>query len=102
MTRREAPLRRGLFNPREASNPPPRRFDEPGAVRAETFTNDLAVACREKQQGGALVAIDEVNGLKLFYELVGDGDPVVLVHGSWGDHHVWDLVSSGLAARSGF
>jgi len=45
------------------------------------------------------MGIETVNGLNLFYELVGDGDPVVLVHGSWGDHHVWDAVAHGLADR---
>ncbi|AZQ38183.1 alpha/beta hydrolase [Streptomyces cyaneochromogenes] len=30
-----------------------------------------------------------VNGVELFYEVAGDGAPLVLVHGSWGDHHNW-------------
>ncbi len=31
------------------------------------------------------------NGIRLFYELGGTGDtPLVLVHGSWDDHHVWE------------
>ena len=38
-----------------------------------------------------------VNGIRLFYELGGDRDvPIVLVHGSWGSHHGWDLVAPGL------
>ena len=38
-----------------------------------------------------------VNGIRLFYELGGSGDvPLVLVHGSWGSHHGWDLVAPGL------
>lgn len=40
-----------------------------------------------------------VNGVELYYELSGAGDPLVLVHGSWGDHHSWDPVV-GLLARS--
>jgi pimeloyl-ACP methyl ester carboxylesterase len=39
----------------------------------------------------------EVNGVKLFYEVTGDGEPLVLVHGSWGDHFNWELVVPGLA-----
>ncbi|GAA4931286.1 alpha/beta fold hydrolase [Streptomyces coeruleoprunus] len=39
----------------------------------------------------------EVNGVGLWYEAGGDGDPVVLVHGSWGDHHNWDGVVHALA-----
>ena len=38
-----------------------------------------------------------VNGIRLFYELGGTTDvPLVLVHGSWGSHHGWDLVLPGL------
>jgi len=38
-----------------------------------------------------------VNGIRLFYELGGTGNlPLVLVHGSWGSHHGWDLVTEGL------
>jgi pimeloyl-ACP methyl ester carboxylesterase len=40
----------------------------------------------------------KVNGLRIFYELAGEkGDPLVLVHGSWGDHHNWDPVAGELA-----
>jgi pimeloyl-ACP methyl ester carboxylesterase len=38
-----------------------------------------------------------VNGVELYYELSGSGEPLVLVHGSWGDHHVWDAVVGSLA-----
>src|SRR6266478_6104280 len=38
------------------------------------------------------------NGVHLYSESQGDhGTPVVLVHGSWGDHHNWDAVVPGLA-----
>lgn len=38
-----------------------------------------------------------VNGVELFYEVTGEGDPLVLVHGSWVDHHSWRLVAPRLA-----
>src|SRR5215216_6937419 len=38
-----------------------------------------------------------VNGAKLFYELNGSGDSLVLVHGSWVDHKDWQLVVPHLA-----
>ncbi|WP_045558699.1 alpha/beta fold hydrolase [Streptomyces sp. FxanaA7] len=41
----------------------------------------------------------EANGVELFYELAGSGDPLVLVHGSWGDHHTWLPVLPSLTAR---
>ncbi|MEU9717901.1 alpha/beta hydrolase [Streptomyces sp. NPDC047976] len=41
----------------------------------------------------------EVNGVELFYEAGGDGDPLVLVHGSWGDHESWTPVLHALALR---
>jgi len=41
-----------------------------------------------------------VNGVPLFYEQSGDhGEPLVLVHGSWVDHHNWHAVAP-LFARS--
>ncbi len=33
------------------------------------------------------------NGVKLYYEEAGSGQPLILVHGSWTDHHSWDLVA---------
>jgi pimeloyl-ACP methyl ester carboxylesterase len=43
------------------------------------------------------VAIARVDGLDLFYELSGDGAPLVLVHGSWTSHRSWDLLVPRLA-----
>lgn len=40
----------------------------------------------------------KVNEVNLYWELSGkNGDPLVLVHGSWGDHHNWDAVVNQLA-----
>lgn len=40
----------------------------------------------------------EANGSKLYYELTGDrGDPLILIHGSWGDHQNWARAVPGLA-----
>jgi pimeloyl-ACP methyl ester carboxylesterase len=42
--------------------------------------------------------ITTINGVRLFWEQHGEsGAPLVLVHGSWGDHHNWDAVVPGLA-----
>jgi pimeloyl-ACP methyl ester carboxylesterase len=38
-----------------------------------------------------------VGDVELFYEVAGAGDPLVLVHGSWGDHSVWQGVVPALA-----
>ncbi|MGA9840617.1 MAG: alpha/beta hydrolase [Thermoplasmata archaeon] len=39
-----------------------------------------------------------VPGGEIYYELHGSsGDPTVLVHGSWVDHHSWDAVVPGFA-----
>lgn len=37
-----------------------------------------------------------VNGVQLYWERGGAGEPVILVHGSWGDHHNWDLIAPEL------
>lgn len=41
----------------------------------------------------------EVNGVKLYYELDGRGEPLALVHGSWADATSWRFVVPGLAER---
>jgi pimeloyl-ACP methyl ester carboxylesterase len=42
--------------------------------------------------------VDKINGVKLYWELKGSqGDPIVFVHGSWGDHHNWDQVTDELS-----
>ena len=38
-----------------------------------------------------------INGIRIYSECHGEGPAVVLVHGSWGDHHNWDSVVSGFA-----
>jgi pimeloyl-ACP methyl ester carboxylesterase len=39
-----------------------------------------------------------LNGVQLYWERAGEsGDSLVLVHGSWGDHHNWDAVVPGLS-----
>jgi pimeloyl-ACP methyl ester carboxylesterase len=43
------------------------------------------------------VAVQRVNGVDLFCEVSGRGEPLVLVHGSWGDHHNWDPVVATLS-----
>jgi pimeloyl-ACP methyl ester carboxylesterase len=41
----------------------------------------------------------QVNGVQLYVESRGDsGPPLVLVHGSWGDHHNWDAAVQRLEA----
>jgi pimeloyl-ACP methyl ester carboxylesterase len=42
--------------------------------------------------------ITPINGVKLYWELNGEaGDPLVLVHGSWGDHYGWAQIVPALA-----
>lgn len=41
---------------------------------------------------------DQINDVNLYWELHGlAGEPLVLVHGSWGDHHNWDAVVDELS-----
>ena len=40
-----------------------------------------------------------LNGVNLHYEVIGLGEPLLLVHGSWGDHHEYDQVVPALAAH---
>jgi pimeloyl-ACP methyl ester carboxylesterase len=43
------------------------------------------------------VPVAEVNGIGLYYELEGSGEPLALVHGSWGNATSWRFVVPGLA-----
>ncbi len=43
--------------------------------------------------------IEEINGVNIFLQEFGSGDPLVLVHGSWVDHMEWPFVVPGLAQR---
>ena len=44
------------------------------------------------------MSITRINGVRLFWDLRGEmGDLLVLVHGSWGDHHHWDSVVPAFA-----
>jgi pimeloyl-ACP methyl ester carboxylesterase len=50
------------------------------------------------RRGRSTLARSRINGVRIYRELAGDtGDPMVLVHGSWGDHANWAPVVPGLA-----
>lgn len=38
-----------------------------------------------------------VNGTPLFVESTGDGEPLILLHGSWAEHRAWALVVPGFS-----
>ena len=39
----------------------------------------------------------QTKGVALYYELEGSGEPLALVHGSWGDATNWRFMVPGLA-----
>lgn len=41
----------------------------------------------------------ELNETKLYYELAGQGDPIVFIHGSFGDNRHWDFQFTDLAEK---
>jgi pimeloyl-ACP methyl ester carboxylesterase len=45
------------------------------------------------------VTFIDVNGLQLLVEETGGGEPLVLVHGSWDDRQVWELIEEDLGRR---
>jgi pimeloyl-ACP methyl ester carboxylesterase len=65
-------------------------------IRAEGPDTVAIDGSRKRGEGGG-VSEAEVNGTRLYYELHGDGEPLVLVHGSWGDATSWARVVPGLA-----
>jgi pimeloyl-ACP methyl ester carboxylesterase len=45
------------------------------------------------------VPLREVNGVRLMVDETGNGEPLVLVHGSWGDRQGWTLVLGELGRQ---
>lgn len=45
------------------------------------------------------MAIANVNGVDLYYEVHGSGEPLFLTHGSWGDATGWQAVIPGLTEQ---
>ena len=45
------------------------------------------------------MTLTEINGVRLLVEESGRGDALVLVHGSWDEHRIWELVEPGLAEQ---
>jgi pimeloyl-ACP methyl ester carboxylesterase len=41
----------------------------------------------------------EVNNTRLYYEIAGEGQAIVLIHGSFGDHRFWDFQLSALSKK---
>jgi len=42
------------------------------------------------------VTTETINGTTLAYDVVGDGPPLLLIHGSWGERQTWGFVLPGL------
>ena len=40
--------------------------------------------------------VEKLNGIDLYYEIDGDGPPLVVVHGGWTDHTAWAMVAQRL------
>lgn len=58
------------------------------------LTPFLPVVAQEKSEihfKGVNSGYAEVNGTKLYYEITGAGQPLVLIHGNFGDRRHWDL-----------
>lgn len=47
----------------------------------------LLAACLQQEASSGYA---DVNGTKLYYEVAGSGDPIVLIHGNAGDRRHWD------------
>src|SRR5204863_5341992 len=64
--------------------------------------SSVAVSIRRAgalNRGGRLctVTTETINGTTLAYDMVGDGDPLILIHGSWGERPTWGFILPGLS-----
>ena len=55
------------------------------------FSNCLIFAQSKSKSQTIDSGYAQVNKTKLYYEIVGKGEPLVLIHGSFGDRRFWDL-----------
>lgn len=54
------------------------------------MTPSLKCPLHPRESGqGIIVPTSTINQVRIYWEITGDGDPLVLVHGSWGDHTNW-------------
>jgi pimeloyl-ACP methyl ester carboxylesterase len=44
------------------------------------------------------VPVESLNGVPIYYDVAGDGEPVVLVHGAWTESRTWGFVTPALSA----
>lgn len=69
-----------------------------GAVALPAQTDEKEGAHSMSTERNSISAYSTINGIQLFWERTGKtGEPLVLVHGSWVDHHNWDAVVPFLA-----
>lgn len=70
-----------------------------GRVRSTSVRVPRVLRFRRLSHRG-LCPTSSVNGIQIHWEIDGDvGDPIVLVHGSWGDHENWGSVVPALSRR---
>jgi hypothetical protein len=65
-------------------------------IRGEQIRSVAIDGLQTRREAQAILDV-VANGTRLYYELSGIGEPLVLVHGSWADATVWQLVVSGLS-----
>jgi 3-oxoadipate enol-lactonase len=54
---------------------------------------------QSKKEAKVINGYAEVNNTKLYYEIAGKGEPLVLIHGSFGDRRFWDLQFNELSKK---
>jgi 3-oxoadipate enol-lactonase len=57
----------------------------------------IAISCQNQSKQLIKEGIAEVNGTKIYYEMAGSGETLVLVHGNAGDRRHWDFQFMPLA-----
>ncbi|WP_057937945.1 alpha/beta fold hydrolase [Algoriphagus resistens] len=55
------------------------------------FRSDIPAAQIEEKYGTAQSHFIEVNGINVHVRIMGEGDPVFLLHGSFSSLHTWDI-----------
>ena len=86
-------------------SPAPRRLDRRALIRrsAATFALPAMLATIPTPEGGEMTeptpttGYAPVNGLQMYYEIHGQGDPLLLLHGAFGTIELWGPILTTLA-----
>lgn len=72
-------------------------INRPLGLASKGWVNGVVWSHLAAQPWGFAMEVEGVDGTTLTYDVAGDGQPLVLIHGSWGERQTWGFVLPALA-----